>query len=240
MQRESNTFEVISTERIEEIKISATHLKHTQSQAEILHLATESGSENFFGILLKTYPSDDTGVAHILDAARPQGLTPTLQRDRGRRSKRACRAVRSGRDRRRDPGRDPTCPRHTPWAAPPRRAPWSAGRAARPGPWTRDAAGPAGCCGSSRSVSVESSRLLTSGTSITPRSASAGTSRSVLARVATTSAVRGLPVRAAISPKKSPGPHRGQAAVAAVLLGDAGRRLALEDEVRRRWPCRPW
>ncbi len=53
-------------------------------------------------------------------------------------------------------------------------------------------------------MSVDSSSLLTSGTSITARSASDGTSISVLGWVATTSAVRGLPVSAAISPKKSP------------------------------------
>ena len=46
--------------------------------------------------------------------------------------------------------------------------------------------------------------LRISGTVMTARSASAGTSITVRSVSATTSAVRGLPVKAAISPKKSP------------------------------------
>ena len=46
---------------------------------------------------------------------------------------------------------------------------------------------------------------------IRPRSVSAGTSSRVVASSATTSAVRGLPFSAAISPKRSPGRHASRA-----------------------------
>ena len=59
---------------------------------------------------------------------------------------------------------------------------------------------------SSRAVSVDSSSFWTSGTTMIARKAAAGTSSSVVSVSATTSAVRGLPVSAAISPKKSPLP----------------------------------
>ena len=107
----------------------------------------------------------------------------------------------------------------------------SAGRAAPPGPSTRGAAGRAGCVRSSRSVSVESSSLLTSGTSMTARSASAGTSMQRRGPGRDDVGRAGAPGEGADLAEEVAGAHRRQAAVAAVRLRDAGRRLALEDEV---------
>ena len=55
-------------------------------------------------------------------------------------------------------------------------------------------------------VSFELMSVFRAGTSITDLRVAPGTSSTSVASSATTFAVRGLPVRAAISPKKSPGP----------------------------------
>ena len=79
-------------------------------------------------------------------------------------------------------------------------------RSSRSAAWSNDASrGRSGwLLRTSRSLSVESTRSLTSGTAMIERRPSADTSSSCVGWVATTSAVRALPVRAAISPKKSP------------------------------------
>ncbi|OGN61333.1 MAG: hypothetical protein A3F09_00785, partial [Chlamydiae bacterium RIFCSPHIGHO2_12_FULL_49_11] len=59
-------FTTLQETKIEEIDVDFVHLRHKGSGAEIIHLRNKD-AENVFSILLKTYPGDDTGVAHILE-----------------------------------------------------------------------------------------------------------------------------------------------------------------------------
>ena len=70
----------------------------------------------------------------------------------------------------------------------------------------------------SRSCILPRTRELKSGVAMSVRSVSAGTSSRLVASSATTSAVRGLPVSAAISPKTSPAPRPDRDRYSPLLL----------------------
>lgn len=62
----SHGFIVQHIESIDEINVQITHLVHQDHGAQIFHIAADD-KENLFGLCFKTYPTDDTGVAHILE-----------------------------------------------------------------------------------------------------------------------------------------------------------------------------
>ena len=51
---------------VEEINVEVLKLRHEKSGAEIFHIINDD-KENVFSLAFKTYPQDDTGVAHILE-----------------------------------------------------------------------------------------------------------------------------------------------------------------------------
>ncbi|TNC82121.1 MAG: peptidase M16 [Oleiphilus sp.] len=68
MSAESNheAFKLIRKQPIEALHVIAEEYEHTQTGARHMHFATEN-SENVFLVGLKTVPTDNTGVAHILE-----------------------------------------------------------------------------------------------------------------------------------------------------------------------------
>ena len=63
---EVSNFIIKNIEEIKEINIRIIHAYHKDNGANIFHIESDS-KENVFGLCFKTYPSDDTGVAHILE-----------------------------------------------------------------------------------------------------------------------------------------------------------------------------
>ena len=61
-----NGFIIKSVERIDEIHVTLIHAQHIQNGANIFHI-TADDKENLFGLCFKTYPTNDTGVPHILE-----------------------------------------------------------------------------------------------------------------------------------------------------------------------------
>lgn len=59
-------FVIKEIEKIDEIHITLIHAKHIQCGANVYHINADD-KENVFGLCFKTYPSDDTGVPHILE-----------------------------------------------------------------------------------------------------------------------------------------------------------------------------
>ena len=59
-------FSVVRKSHIEEIAIHVLELEHEKTGAKVIHVEAED-KENLFAIAFRTYPSDDTGVAHILE-----------------------------------------------------------------------------------------------------------------------------------------------------------------------------
>ncbi len=59
-------FELIRTQTIESLGIEAREYRHRPTGAPHLHLAAQD-SNNAFMVAFRTYPSDSTGVAHILE-----------------------------------------------------------------------------------------------------------------------------------------------------------------------------
>ena len=51
---------------IHEAGVTLSHVIHEGCGAEVIHLAADD-EENVFALTFKTYPQDDTGVAHILE-----------------------------------------------------------------------------------------------------------------------------------------------------------------------------
>ena len=61
-----NGFLVKSIEKIDEIHVTLIHAIHLENGANIFHIKADD-KENLFGLCFKTYPTDDTGVPHILE-----------------------------------------------------------------------------------------------------------------------------------------------------------------------------
>ena len=59
-------FTVQENTPIDEIQVKLIKLRHEKSGAEMFHLKNDD-QENVFSLAFKTYPEDDTGVAHILE-----------------------------------------------------------------------------------------------------------------------------------------------------------------------------
>lgn len=59
-------FLIKEVHEIEEIHISLIVAEHIQNGARVYHIKADD-KENVFGLAFKTYPTDDTGVAHILE-----------------------------------------------------------------------------------------------------------------------------------------------------------------------------
>lgn len=59
-------FELIRTQKIESLAVEAQEFEHRQTGARHLHFASNN-DENVFLVGLKTVPTDNTGVAHILE-----------------------------------------------------------------------------------------------------------------------------------------------------------------------------
>jgi len=59
-------FELLSVRRLDEFAASALHWRHGRTGCEVLHLWNED-PENLFAFSFRTPPSDDTGVAHVLE-----------------------------------------------------------------------------------------------------------------------------------------------------------------------------
>jgi len=59
-------FKVLSVDPVEELGMSAIRLLHEHSGARLLHLKTDD-DENLFSVTFLTPPTDDTGVAHIVE-----------------------------------------------------------------------------------------------------------------------------------------------------------------------------
>ncbi|HET6485804.1 MAG TPA: insulinase family protein [Spirochaetia bacterium] len=64
--RQDRSFEVLSQRPLPEYRADATHLRHTATGCEILHLKTLD-AENLFAFCFTTPPRDDTGVSHIIE-----------------------------------------------------------------------------------------------------------------------------------------------------------------------------
>lgn len=59
-------FFVKKVTHVEEIQVTVYEIVHEKSNAEIIHIAAED-EENVFALCFKTYPKDNSGVAHILE-----------------------------------------------------------------------------------------------------------------------------------------------------------------------------
>ncbi|WP_156498313.1 hypothetical protein, partial [Oleiphilus sp. HI0079] len=59
-------FELVKSQRIESLAVDAQEFVHRQTGARHLHFASKN-DENVFLVGLKTVPTDNTGVAHILE-----------------------------------------------------------------------------------------------------------------------------------------------------------------------------
>jgi len=59
-------YKVIRQETLPDIDSVYIELLHTKSGARHIHIANED-TENTFSVILKTIPTDSTGVAHILE-----------------------------------------------------------------------------------------------------------------------------------------------------------------------------
>jgi Zn-dependent M16 (insulinase) family peptidase len=59
-------FELVSARQLEEFGAASLHWRHRRTGCEVLHLCNED-PENLFAFSFRTPPSDDTGVAHILE-----------------------------------------------------------------------------------------------------------------------------------------------------------------------------
>jgi Zn-dependent M16 (insulinase) family peptidase len=59
-------YELLSRKEVPEYRCAATHLRHTRTGCEVLHLASED-EENLFAFCFATPPRDDTGVSHITE-----------------------------------------------------------------------------------------------------------------------------------------------------------------------------
>ncbi|MCH9616923.1 MAG: hypothetical protein SP4CHLAM5_03670 [Chlamydiia bacterium] len=59
-------FLIKEIEEIKEIHITLIHAVHEENGASVFHIKA-SDKENVFGLCFKTYPTDDTGVPHILE-----------------------------------------------------------------------------------------------------------------------------------------------------------------------------
>ena len=65
----SNThqsFEFIRNHRIDSLDLSVEHYRHKKTGAEHYHIASKL-AENVFMVAIRTMPTDDRGVAHILE-----------------------------------------------------------------------------------------------------------------------------------------------------------------------------
>ncbi|THV49642.1 hypothetical protein BGAL_0186g00080 [Botrytis galanthina] len=59
-------FTLLRSKHVQELELTALHLKHDKTGADYLHVARED-KNNVFSIGFKTNPPDDTGVPHILE-----------------------------------------------------------------------------------------------------------------------------------------------------------------------------
>lgn len=59
-------FLIKEIEKINEIHITLIHAVHEENGASVFHIKADD-KENVFGLCFKTYPTDDTGVPHILE-----------------------------------------------------------------------------------------------------------------------------------------------------------------------------
>ncbi len=59
-------YELLSRKEVPEYRCEATHLRHTRTGCEVLHLASDD-EENLFAFCFATPPRDDTGVSHITE-----------------------------------------------------------------------------------------------------------------------------------------------------------------------------
>jgi len=65
-QKQHNQFKLIRTQEIDALHVKVEEYEHIKTGAKHLHFATKN-SENVFLVGLKTVPTDNTGVAHILE-----------------------------------------------------------------------------------------------------------------------------------------------------------------------------
>lgn len=67
-QRKYKEFSFTKSIHIKEIQVTLFQIEHIPTKAEIIHIAAND-EENVFALCFKTYPSNETGVAHILEHA---------------------------------------------------------------------------------------------------------------------------------------------------------------------------